>query len=411
MAIDQFYREAYGAAGDAFEWGQGVYKEQRRNLRYSQFRKDVYEQQLGTREQIRGQYAGTYSLGETPSHQWFEQQGYGHDAYQDDAGRESLWRGLYGDKVNQANQLMRQAGDAFDAGDPERAEALKAEADALFAGAPRAQMRWEPGPHTQFGEQTIEFEGEGIQLNPNVIPQMATPSASIMGNLIYRGQQYMQGPGTPESQRLISSIRDPAIAEANLSEERGMRASAQGERASARARRDIGLSRGGVRSPVAEAAIAGIDARTAAGQRAEIAATHGLARAQIEGQTMQFFETMAPQFAQNAVAAGQAWIDGRAYVNETYLTLSTSLAQSAMQLSGQMASAMAGLSASAYDTAMTARQMEKQRAEESSTDWVSLAVGAVGLVAGAFTGGAGFALAGAALGAAAGASTAGTALF
>jgi hypothetical protein len=241
---------------------------------------------------------------------------------------------------------------------------------------------------------TGKFKGTGVQ-RTDPLGEMSSPMSQIVGGLVYRGEQLLD-PESEESQRLISSITEAPLAQIDYAEEKGQQTLATSERAAYRQQRDLGLAGGGMRMPGAEAAVAARTAETFGTARANLNAQMGMARASIIGDARKFYEENAPQWALNSVNAADAWINNRPWVNETYLKLSTSLTQSAMALGGQMAGAMSSIAGTGYATAVQAQTAQRQLDASQETDWVSLAVGVVATVAGAFAGGVG-AVAGAAL--------------
>jgi hypothetical protein len=385
-----FYEQALGESKSAFTWGQDVYEQQMAALKKSQRSMDYYQSTLGTEAQLNAPYSTSYSLGKTPGKKYFRDLGMEKDAYKSKAQRESLYQEQWGGAVSQANDLMAQAMAASRAGDTARADELKSQADALFTGAPMAEFKEKKGA----GEGLGKFKGKGIQADSPIGSQLASPAGQIVGGLVHRGEQLLD-PESEESQRLISSLTDPALAQLDAAETKAGRALATGERTAQRQMRDLGLAGGAMRAPGAEAAIGARASEEFAGKRADVATTMGAARAQVVGEARAYYETMAPQFAANAVEAADRWVNDRAFINKTYLQLTTSMAQSAMQLSGQVTSSMAGLTGAAYGAGLQHEAQQAALDESSKTDWVSVAVGAVAMIAGAFTGGIGTVLGGA----------------
>lgn len=386
------WQASFGASQDAFEWGQEQYDAQMANLRRAEQSRDYYQTNIGSEQQLNAAYSTTFSLGKTPGRRYFQDLGLDKELFNSREARDALYAEQWGGKVDEANSLMQQAMDASKAGDTQTADSLKAQAEALFEGAPMAEWK---DRGARGGEGLGKFKGTGIQMGSPIGKQLASPSGQIVGELVHRGEQLLD-PESEESQRLISSITEAPLAQIAAGETAAQRALATGERTAQRGMRDLGLATGGMRAPGAEAAIRSATASQFAGQRAAVNTEMAAMRATVIGQARQFYESMAPQYAINAVKAADEWINNRAFINQNYMQLTTSLTQSAMALSGQMASSMASLAGTQYAAASQAKTAAAELEASQKTDWISLSVGAVATVAGAFAGGVG-AAAGAAM--------------
>jgi hypothetical protein len=398
MGVDpNFYRTAWQGAQDAFGFGQEAYAEQGVNLKRAQKEMQYWQTNLGTEEQQHSAFSSTFEVGKTPGKRFFADLGLDKTEFKTKEQREALFSDMFGASIEEANALMADSLAASRAGDTDEAKRLKAEADELMAasGAPMMDQKGRVGKE--------RWRGSGIRQTGGISDALEAPDAMIIGANLRRAEALMD-PESEERAKMRESLTGAARADLDAAEVTAGRALATGERQAIAGLRTQKLATGAMVSPLAQAAAASRVTEQFAGSRANVATMLGAERAKVEFQADMFMEQYIPEFANNAVAASAAFVKDRAFINDTYLTLQTSLAQTAMQMSGQFAGVQAQVASAAYGEQVRAEYAADELAASEETDWVSLGVGVVATIATAWAGGVGGAMAMGALTAAKGAS-------
>jgi hypothetical protein len=380
-----FYQQAYQQATGAYQWGQGVYEDQSRALHRSQREMEYWQTNLGTEEQEFSPWMGQFEFGKTPGKKFFAELGLDKSEFKTKEQRDALMQDMYGAQVEEANSLMSQSLEAARGGDKARADELKAQADALMEGAPMMGTKGRLGKEKATG-RGIMMTGGGVS------SQLQSPGAMIIGGNLQRAEA-LGDETSEEYQSMRESLVGGAEAELDAAQVTAGRALATGERAAVAGLRQQKLMTGSAVNPAAQAAQQAQVAADFAGRRATTLTMIGAERAKVNFEADKFMNMYIPEFQNNAVAAASAFVKDRAFINDTYLQLQTSLSQTAMQMAGQVSSSMTGLAGQAYSEALRAETASSELAASEETDWVSLGVTAVATIATIWAGGVGGAVA------------------
>lgn len=310
--------------------------------------KSAQEQMLGSDEQMQGF---------NPEVEAFNTQ-YAFDA---DANKIQRQSGLMvGNKnkkaqaaVDQANALQKQALEAARNGDMAGAQALQAQAEALVGGLKAKTKRFVTNAQTAEGAAKTK---------------LASQEGMAVGRLV-RDANQLQDRNSQTYQDFMGALRDPALAAIDMSVIKGERSLAAEARGEQRDNRDLSISRGAARNPMAERALTARTAEDFGTRRAVNQLDAGIAKANVLFQTGVFAEKFTRQYAMDASKFAQGWVQGQAGLRDEYhLNLEN--------MSKTMAAKYEAEANKHYQQAADLREQES----EGSYGWVGTALSVVGTV-------------------------------
>lgn len=244
-----------------------------------------------------------------------------------------------------ANTMLDDAQKAAEAGDMEKANALKAEAQALVSGSTPART----------GPESASFTGAFyLKDNPDYVAkaQLSGPMAQTAGTIVKEGREILD-----RNSETSKAFRSSLTRGANLKLAAGMRGTQ-------RAMRQMGAAGGGAYNP-----------GQAAAQGASLVRDMSAQLAQVEAAAGQAYEQYRTQAAQNSVDFGMSFLDRQAGVRDEFNTMNNQLLMHQSDIMMQAA-----------QLSMQFSQLADQRAQasKSRTDaFIGLGVGAITSLAGA----------------------------
>lgn len=288
-------------------------------------------------------------------------------------GYDAKWSSAsgYQSHLNQMNSLMDQAEAAARAGDYDKAEKFRTEAETLLSQVP--------------GGVGLGSSGrDAFNLRRDFVSQAQSTATSPMGRLVtetlQRARAYLD-PDSEEYNRLYDALTEGALAETEagrLAAERGIIAE---RRMGDREVRRLGATRGAARSPGLNRALTQRQGERAATQRANVELEAGAARATILSEGTRYIEDMARTYAPNAVGFARAFAQGSPGIREQHQGALDALGLASAQISADFSK----MHFAEYRAAAAREDANKN----SLRDDILTGVGMIAAVVGAFfTGGA-----------------------
>lgn len=232
-------------------------------------------------------------------------------------GVQSYFRG----QVDQANALLDQAEEAARGGDFTQAEELKRQANAMIEGT-----RMPAG----FSGELFTRTG-GLTAEERAAQSLQGPQAQIVGKMVREAEDFLD-PASAATLRFKEDVTRGAL-------DATARGAVNAQRSQQRAARDFAAQQGGGARAIASQILQQRATATVEGEAA-------FQKAQIVAKTDQFFASFSREFAANAVATAQAFINNSAGVRDQF---TQALAQM-QNLAANFAATIAQQGQAAYDS-------------------------------------------------------------
>jgi len=287
--------------------------------------------------------------------------------------------------MKDANDLLDRAQELARVGNTQGAEELRAQAE----GALLAKLGGGAGAYGSLAKNLFSLQG-----NPELEAraQLSSPTARTVGGMVQTGQA-LTDPMSDESQRILAAIQGAPVAaleqggasakEAiDLGLESSLRSLNSGARGIQRQVRDLGASRGGAARPFQEMALSGrmmeqiegarAQAYTNAAQsKAEIEANISTQKAAVLAESGKWFESFRQQYATNATALAQSFLQNQGGIREQFQGALDNLAALGAQLGTKMNDTELAITEMSHQEEMMKQQFRLERAaffEQSAFD-------------------------------------------